>query len=495
MRLRDISIEKRITGANFLMVFVPLCLLMPMVGLLVHGLHHSSAARLTELTWLWPEKGPMLTVQYLVSELRVKVEKDKKLGSILKTCRLLEAQGIVVVVRRRDEILYSTEGFSATAIEERVARLAGRSAVMELWNEDGFIFRCASRRSGLSVSACGSVPFMMQSGISEGIAKGIIEAVLLTIIAAEIIVVVMLGRYLSRLLSRQILEPLSALRAAALRIRSGELDAPLEVTTFDDEIGETCRTFETMRRELVSARDLKARYENNRKELIAGISHDLATPLTALKGYISGLRDGIVRTEEKRRHYVEMMYETTAGMERLTDELFLFSKLDLGRVEFQSERVSMREYFADFVEEKKIFYAERGLTLRLTDGSTDGTIAIDRIQLARVVDNLLDNSLKYRRGDGVTVEIDVRRENDLMRIAFADDGSGVEADQLPRLFESFYRTDSARSNTSKGSGLGLAIVKQIIETMGGSVRAEASALGGLSIVMTLPLAKDGEAKI
>ncbi|MBQ9480009.1 MAG: HAMP domain-containing histidine kinase [Selenomonadaceae bacterium] len=437
MRLQDISIKRRIMLANFAMVLVPLCLLIPIVGLLLNGLHHSSAARLTELTWLWPEKGPMLTVQYLISELRVKVEKDKKLKSILKTCRLLEAQGIAVVIRRRDEILYATEGISALGLERQVARLAGRSQVMELWNDDGFIFRCVSRRSGLSVSAFGSVPFMVQGEISEGLAKGIIETILMAVVALEIVVVIVLGRYLSQLLSRQILK-----------------------------------------------------YEEGRKELIAGISHDLATPLTALKGYISGLRDGIVRTEEKRQQYIARMYETTESMERLVESLFMFSKLDLGRVEFLVERVMLGEYFEDFVSDRAPTLLTRGLTLRLTSDGSNCAVEIDRMQFGRVIGNLLENSLKYKRGDAVTVELDVRRSGDEVRIAFSDDGMGVEADQLPRLFESFYRTDAARSNVSKGSGLGLAVVKRIVEAMNGRVWAEASALGGLSIVMTFPLSKE-----
>ena len=106
-----------------------------------------------------------------------------------------------------------------------------------------------------------------------------------------------------------------------------------------------------MRRQLRSARLAQEKYEQNRKELIAGISHDLSTPLTLLKGYASGILVGIAKTAEKRHHYVELIYQNACTLEKLVDRLFLFSKLDLGQVSFMMERVSLRDYFADFAAE------------------------------------------------------------------------------------------------------------------------------------------------
>ena len=226
---------------------------------------------------------------------------------------------------------------------------------------------------------------------------------------------------------------------------------------------------------------------NNRKELIAGISHDLATPLTALKGYISGMRDGIANTQEKRQHYLEMMLETADNMAKLVETLFLFSKLDLGRVEFHTEPVVIYDYFVDFVADKRLAFAEHGLILKMSGEVTKVRVAIDYSQFTRVVDNLLENSIKYRRGETVTVEINISVKGKNIRIAFIDDGLGVDEKHLTRLFDSFYRTDKARSNVAKGSGLGLAIVKQIINSLNGQVHAEHSPNNGLTIIITLPI--------
>ena len=153
------------------------------------------------------------------------------------------------------------------------------------------------------------------------------------------------------------------------RNRKGNLDYELTLSS-RDELGRTCEAFDHMRRQLRSARLAQEKYEQNRKELIAGISHDLSTPLTLLKGYASGILVGIAKTAEKRHHYVELIYQNACTLEKLVDRLFLFSKLDLGQVSFTMEPVSLRDYFADFTAENTARLAERGsscITLRHPD--------------------------------------------------------------------------------------------------------------------------------
>ena len=311
------------------------------------------------------------------------------------------------------------------------------------------------------------------------------QMLLLFIVGTASAIIIACGFILSRVLSRQILTPLAALRTAAAEIEKGNLDYELRLSS-RDELGRTCEAFDHMRRQLRSARLAQEKYEQNRKELIAGISHDLSTPLTLLKGYASGILVGIAKTAEKRHHYVELIYQNACTLEKLVDRLFLFSKLDLGQVSFMMERVSLRDYFADFAAENTERLAERGLILHYSPPAGPAWTAIDRMQFQRVIDNLLENALKYKEGPTVTMDLHLAETPQAVVLTAADHGPGVPAADLPRLFDSFYRTDAARTDVQKGSGLGLAIAKQIITTLHGQIHAEATPGGGLTVVITLP---------
>ncbi len=493
IRLRDFSVRKRLFLANFMMVAVPVCLLMLIGDLLLAALRFSGTAQQDILTALWPEKGSALTVQYAVSSLRVKAERKgpPKIKNFIEACRLLEALGIDVVVTQDDKIYYASPNANSTAVAERILHKYGSNPSVMVWDDEGFTFSYMSPRSRTVVMASGAVPFLAKDMIPGNDMKELWETALYALLAIAVILIVALGRYLSRLLSRQILEPLSSLQKAAAEIRKGNLDVPVEIEA-RDEFGRACQDFELMRQELKRSQDEREKYEKNRKELIAGISHDLSTPLTALKGYAGGILDGIANTPEKQRHYTEQIYQSADILESLVDSLFLFSKLDLGRVPFHLERVNIRDYFIDFTTEQRPFYAEKGLDLTLnTSGLKEDTfIQIDRMQFQRVIDNIFGNAVKYMDKTRGTMEISLYSRGERLFISFADNGPGVNETDLPKLFDSFYRTDPARSNVRKGSGLGLAIVRQIILAMNGTIRAESAAGGGLTIIIDLPLDKE-----
>ena len=208
-----------------------------------------------------------------------------------------------------------------------------------------------------------------------------------------------------------------------------------------------------------------------------------------MKGYASGILDGIAKTPEKQRHYVEMILQGATTMEKLVESLFLFSKLDLGRIPFNLEAVSLVDYFTDFYNEQAPILNDKSLFLSMDINLSEadyGNVSIDRLQFQRVIDNILSNSQKYSKNNTVNVHISIERNNNQYIITFADDGMGVAAEDLPKLFDSFYRTDPARSNVAKGSGLGLAISRKIIRGMNGDIWAEETIGGGLTIVITLP---------
>ena len=201
--------------------------------------------------------------------------------------------------------------------------------------------------------------------------------------------------------------------------------------------------------------------------------------------------DGIADTDEKKLHYIEQIQKSTDTLESLVDNLFLLSKLDLGRLPFHFEKVDLIAYFKDFTIEQSPLYKDRGLDLSMdyTD-KEPAFVFIDRMHFERVVRNILNNALKYNDKDRCEVIIQIKVQKDSICVTFSDNGPGVASGELAKLFNTFYRTDKARTDVTKGSGLGLAITAQIIKTLGGTVRADkASPCGGLMIVITLPVAK------
>lgn len=325
---------------------------------------------------------------------------------------------------------------------------------------------------------------------SKELFKGsFIGAFLLVMLAAALA-----GLALSRLMAVQLLKPLGKLRRVASQVSRGDLDTPVKADS-RDEIGDTLRAFELTRQELRHARERREQYDRSRKEMLAGIAHDLATPLTKIQGYASGLQDGIADTPEKQQRYLQKILETTESMAKLNQTLFLFSKLDLDQVPFQWETVDLCRYLADYVEEQRDHWAQNGLQIVLESTLDRAPVRMDRGQFARVLDNLLSNSWKYKTEK--TGKACFRLTSSglgRVRLELADNGSGVAPDQLDRIFESFYRTDRARSHVAAGSGLGLAVVRKIVETMKGKIWAEANEPQGLKICMEFSLEESNQCK-
>ncbi|WP_051533539.1 HAMP domain-containing sensor histidine kinase [Anaerovibrio sp. RM50] len=529
MRLQDFSVRKRLFIANFMMVFIPFCVLVIIGSSFMLGLKLMGGSDQDKVNSAWPEKGPAPSIQFAISSIKVKLEQGGPLvvnnmgrhghgqghghgpgmrrgqnmeGSpdmgpgpgmgrnddIYHDLGMLEQQGIQSVLTIDDNIVYVSPDADANELMEKVRSRSHNSSMM-LWDNDIFLFDYQSSNGHIRINSYGKAPIISQGTPPLPNPHRDYSDIITIIIIVAIVFIILLGLYLSRLLSRQILGPLSALRKASAEIRQGNLDTPIEIQA-QDEFGDACRDFEAMRLELKAAREQQEKYEENRKELIAGISHDLSTPLTSMKGYASGILDGIAKTPEKQRHYVEMIFQGATTMEKLVESLFLFSKLDLGRIPFNLENVPLRDYFTDFYNEQKSLLAEKNINLSmemLLDDNNQGLVSIDRIQFQRVIDNLIGNSSKYSNKDGVDINIRLESVNNNLRITFADNGPGVPEEDLPKLFDSFYRTDHARSNVAKGSGLGLAITKRIIDGMKGTIWAESNPSGGLCIIMELPI--------
>lgn len=299
------------------------------------------------------------------------------------------------------------------------------------------------------------------------------------------ILIIVLSNYrLSSRLIHRLLMPMDALTDAANRISAGDLSSPV-VCEESSELESVIDAFNDMQQHLRLEREKNAAYEKARTDLVAGISHDLRTPLTAVKGYIKGLQDGIANTPDKQARYLEIAYRRACDMEALLHRLFLFSKMETGNLILEKTDVDLEDVLLQFTEDMNRELNPEQACLIFDSGEGVHPARIDLEQMTRVLSNLTENALKYVRRKPILMRLSLRREADGEHILFSDNGQGVSEETLPLLFEEFWRGDEARSSKGgEGSGLGLYIVRYIVEAHGGSVRAFNQ--DGLTIEMIFP---------
>jgi signal transduction histidine kinase len=311
-----------------------------------------------------------------------------------------------------------------------------------------------------------------------------ISGFLFTVIFVTLITLV--NNLLNYRLTKNIVRPLGPLSEGVRQIHDNNLAFRIDYQN-DDEFSPICDAFNEMAARLEASSEQKQKDEASRGELLAGISHDLRTPLTSIKGYIEGMETGVASTPEMRRNYFSIIKNKTSDMEHIIERLFLFSKLDMDEFPLAMRRVPLMPVIADMIEEAADEYDSRGLAIHITKNNPDVFILADTLWLRNVLINILENSVRYKTKERGALEISADVVNDSVLLRFVDDGPGVNAEILPKLFDVFYRTDPSRNK--KGSGLGLAISKKIIERMNGAIYAELPYSGGLAVIIRLPAAR------
>lgn len=485
MKLRDLSARHRLILNNIIMVFVPVLLLVIIGSTVFYGLRATGNFREREIELLWPEAGNSVPVLMGLSHIFTNVDGGER-ESLGRHVASMEAAGIEVAVVRDGEVVYETVPQQARSLIAESYRLAPSTGNVLRWDEDGLVYRYVSQ-DGRSIGvALGGVPYRIGWSFFPphmGLVWSLIAIGVFLLAAA---VIVFIGFLLVRRMTRDIVAPLEDLQQASRRIANGDYDTSV-ASHGTDELGETAAVFEEMRRQLQAGRKMRDAYERNRQELFAGIAHDLATPLTKIQGYTGGILDGIAATPEKQRKYLELVYHTSQSMEQMVHELFLLSKLDLGKVDFQWENASLAPLLQQYVDLQKEALSAQGFSLRFENRLPgESPVVLDRIQFQRVLDNVLSNALKYRDSDNGSLTVRLAAKDGGYFIECEDRGRGVAQEDLGRIFESFYRTDKARADVAKGNGLGLAVTARIIEAMKGRIWARPAVPKGLCICIWLP---------
>ena len=286
---------------------------------------------------------------------------------------------------------------------------------------------------------------------------------------------------------RSIATPLVKLKKATQNIKEGNLDFVLEVDG-DDEFSELCRDFEEMRKRLKESAEEKVLMDKENKELISNISHDLKTPITAVKGYVEGIMDGVADTPEKIDRYVKTIYNKTNEMDHLINELTFYSKIDTNRIPYTFSKLNVEDYFSDCAEEVGLELETRGIELVYANYVEDNVQVIaDGEQIRRVIHNIISNAIKYMDKSKGIIQIRIKDVGDFIQVEIEDNGKGIAAKDLPSIFDRFYRTDVSRNSSKGGSGIGLSIVKKILEDHGGKVWATSRL--GIGTIMYFVLRK------
>ena len=298
-----------------------------------------------------------------------------------------------------------------------------------------------------------------------------VRAVMIQMLVTGVMILIFVCAALTLWVYRSVLRPLSKLQEATRKIRDGNLDFTLEVEE-DDEIGELCQDFEEMRIRLKENAEEKIQYDIENKELISNISHDLKTPITAIKGYVEGIMDGVASSPEKLDKYIRTIYNKANDMDRLIDELTFYSKIDTNKIPYEFNKINVNSYFGDCVEEVGLDMDSRNIELGYFNYVSDDVVVIaDAEQMKRVINNIISNSVKYMDKPKGIINIRIKDVGDFIQIEIEDNGRGIAAKDLPCIFDRFYRTDSSRNSSQGGRGIGLSIVRKIVEDHGGRIWA------------------------
>ena len=478
------KIKKRLTISNILMLIVPVVIIF-----IIATIMNIPFAKLYESKFASDrERDPNAYIiqQSLRPDIKNFQNKDDFAELPMELQNFLEPKGYHLIITYDGEIISSNltdkdkEDISKIGDDilfqsnSLVLEMNSTSLVKNSFKKDGRI---------VNIIAINSSYEPIRFHMKDEMATFVISYIVIVFIIS-LIVVTLTNGVLSTKIYKKLIVPLELLSYGAEQIKNGNLNFEMNYES-DDEFGQVCSDFDEMRLRLKDSIDMQLKYEEDRKQLVVGISHDLRTPLTAIKGYVEGLRDGVANTPEKQKKYLDTIYTKACDMDVLVDSFFLFSKLDTGRFPFKFNIVNIQEYIKNFYDSVKKEFYEKNVEIFYESNCKDITmVKLDCQEMNRVLLNILGNSLKYKVNYNCEIKINLSEEGKYIVLEITDNGTGVPEEELSKLFSSFYRGDVSRTKPNEGSGLGLAIAKHIVEAHGGKI--EAYNKEGLTIKITLP---------
>jgi len=271
----------------------------------------------------------------------------------------------------------------------------------------------------------------------------------------------------SNLMIQRIMKPVTLLVKGANRIKQNNYQEPI-IYERKDEFKALVNNFNDMQKSLQTEKERNQKFEESKMTMINGISHDIRTPLTSVKGYLKGILDGVAKTKKKQVEYLNIAYNKTLDIEDLLNKLFETFNLETEIIDVKTEETNMKYFIDGYIEKHKDEFNHKNIKVDVNTPSVDLIVKFDCKQMERVLNNLLENSQKYVNNETLEIKVMMWRENGKIHLSYQDNGKGIDSEHLENVFKEFWREDESR-NKNKGHGLGLYIVKNIVEAHDGEI--------------------------
>lgn len=279
--------------------------------------------------------------------------------------------------------------------------------------------------------------------------------------------------------------PIKRLNYYANEISEGNLDVDIKYMG-NDEMKQCCIAFDRMKTELKESLKIQAEYEKSKKEIIACISHDLKTPISSIRASAEGLIDGIAKEENMRRMYYGIIHKKILSLDKLVDDLFYHSQMELKKLEIIKKEQYLNDMLEKIIRPLEDQFALSFKTLIVIRPFPNVLVSVDSDRIYQAIVNLIRNAEKYS-DDGDEIMIGCEKKNNFVAIYVKDTGCGISKEDLPFIFDKFYRGEKARSSNLGGSGLGLAICKYIIKEHYGDIEVKSKLGEGSTFTILLPI--------
>ena len=497
------TIRKKLVFSNILMIFIPVIAAIAVSGILLEGVGNKYGETMEHM---FNDKNGLYSAQSIifaykeelmkkgVKKYAVAVETGKESDrvKVLDTKKIRELNQELTVLGYHYLIQFNGTYLFNNISEPEYRQMTellqdtlDKTDSLTMTSDETSIINYSFYKDNykFEISAIHTADITVSKGNQSYLRKYILRYVIVLIVCVLAVIIVM-NTFLTWWISRSIMIPLKKLRIGSRKIKDGELDFQVDYNK-SDEFGILCRDFDEMRGHLKVSVEERLRYEKYRTELLSGISHDLRTPLTSIKGYIEGLMDGIADTPDKQKRYYNTIHTRANDMEGLIDNLSTYTHLENGQDNYDFKSVELNEYLYKVIQEYQIDSVSNKVTVQYDFIKNELPVKIDDQKLRRVILNIFSNSIKYRTKVNSVITVETGQDDGYAIMRITDDGPGVNTEDLQHIFECFYRGDASRTRPGDGSGLGLSIVKQIVEGHNGKLKAENR--GGLSITIWIPL--------
>ena len=496
---RNLKIGTRITLSSILGIVIPVIVACVFLYIALHSItayFNFSSVTTTNYSMLnqiqWSQ-----TISSISNELISNDGDGAKLEKIKGYTAPIEELGAKFYIDKNDAELYSTDNKERIFSEaDSIIKADGKSNLNYFGNNGMVIVSHAQNSKDKYTILIESKNYRVEDFSSKHTAQNYSSLVfgktgLLFLVI--ILLFIVSTAAVSLVTSKTIVSPIKKLAEGADEIAKGNLDYKIDYES-TNEIGQTVNAFNEMSTQLKQSIDERNTIEQSRKEMIAGVAHDLRTPLTSVKGYVEGIRDGIANTPEKQEKYLETIYDSTLAMERLLDELLTISRLELGNITLYPEKTRVSDFVEDCRTVIEPILAKEDFDFELHNNCGDDDIVeMDVDRFSRVIQNIIANSIKYKqKGVKGRIIFEAQGYEKSVILSIADNGIGVESENLSKIFDTFYRADKSRTRVKEGSGIGLAVCRQIVELHGGHIWASKNDENGLTIFISLKRVDENE---